>query len=63
MATDTVKRPNILVQMKDLFGYPTLKEFSFDWKLLDEQSKSDLRTGVEDGSMTYPDRNASISGD
>jgi hypothetical protein len=44
------------VSVKDIkttLGYGTLKEFSADWKLLDDASKAQIRGGIADGSMTY----------
>lgn len=44
------------VSIKDIktaLGYGTLKEFSSDWKLLDDTSKTQIRGGIADGSMTY----------
>jgi len=44
------------VSVKDIkttLGYGTLKEFSADWRLLDDTSKSQIRGGIADGTLTY----------
>lgn len=44
------------VSIKDIktaLGYPTLKEFSADWKLLTDADKGQIRGGIQDGSLTY----------
>lgn len=44
---------NVLTTIKNYFEYPSLKDFSADWKLLDDTSKAELRSGIESGSYTY----------
>lgn len=34
----------------------TLKDWQTEWKDLPEEDKEDLRMGLGDGSLTYPDR-------
>lgn len=47
------KKTVSLKEIKDFFGYKTLKAFSDDWKLLDENSRRQIRQGLEDGTYTY----------
>jgi hypothetical protein len=42
-----------LKDIKEYFGYKTLKEFSEDWKLLNTTDKEEIRSGLENGSLTY----------
>lgn len=39
--------------IKDFFGYDSLKDFSVDWKALDDRSKQQLKAGIQDGSFDY----------
>jgi hypothetical protein len=51
--TATSKPKGILTQIKEYFGYGTLKSFSDDWKALDDVSKTQMRTGIENGTQDY----------
>lgn len=42
-----------LKDIKELFGYPTLKAFSDDWKELTDQDKEQIRQGISNGTLTY----------
>jgi hypothetical protein len=42
-----------LLAVKDYFGYPSLSAFSKDWKQLSETERTQIRTGIGDGSFTY----------
>lgn len=42
-----------LVEVKNYFGYSSLREFKTDWERLDEDSRLQLRTGIGNGSLTY----------
>jgi hypothetical protein len=42
-----------LKDIKDYFEYETLREFSADWKLLSAEAKEQIRSGIENGSLTY----------
>jgi hypothetical protein len=39
--------------LKEFFGYTKLADFSRDWKLLSEESKEQIRTGISDGTFNY----------
>lgn len=43
----------ILTRIKEFFGYKTLAEFAKDWKLLSDEDKAQIKSGIEDGSLTY----------
>jgi hypothetical protein len=43
---------NILAEIKDFFGM-SASEFMAEWKELSPEDKADLKTGFENGSMTY----------
>ena len=42
-----------MVAVKDYFGYKSMAEFRKDWSELTDQDKTDLRTGVDNGTLTY----------
>jgi hypothetical protein len=45
--------PVSLKDIKNALGYPTLKSFSADWKLLGDTDKAQIRDAIANGSMTY----------
>jgi hypothetical protein len=42
-----------LKDVKEYFGYSTLSEFSQDWKKLSEDERQQIKSGLENGSLTY----------
>lgn len=44
---------NILGQLREFFGYPTLKAFAADWRKLTEKDKAQIKDGYRDGTLTY----------
>ena len=42
-----------LKDIKDYFGYESLSAFSADWRGLDAESREQIKTGIENGSLTY----------
>ena len=45
-------------EVRKYFGYANVRDFRADWSALTEADKAELRNGVADGSLTYPDRDA-----
>ena len=43
-------------EVRKYFGYADLREFRADWSALSPVDKAELRGGIEDKSLTYPDR-------
>lgn len=44
---------NILAALRVALGYKSLGEFGRDWKLLSDKDKQELKSAIENGSMTY----------
>lgn len=42
-----------LKDIKEYFGYQSLSDFSADWKGVDAASREQIKTGIENGSLTY----------
>lgn len=43
---------NSLKSIMEFFGM-SASEFMKEWKLMDEQDKTQLKNGIRDGSLTY----------
>jgi hypothetical protein len=50
--TDTVK-PATLAETAKFFGYKNLAKFRADWSQLTDKDKTDLRTGIGNGTFDY----------
>jgi len=48
-----MERLATLLEVKNYFGYSSLKEFKNDWELLDDESRQQLRVGIGNGTYTY----------
>jgi len=42
-----------MLKVKDFFGYKNLAAFRKDWEALTDEDKVQLRTGIENGTLTY----------
>lgn len=42
-----------MLKVKDFFGYTNIAQFRKEWAALTEQDKTELRTGIENGTLTY----------
>lgn len=42
-----------LKDIKDFFGFKSLSEFSAEYKQLSEKDRDEIKTGIENGSLTY----------
>jgi len=42
-----------MIDVMHYFGYPTAAAFKKDWSQLSDKDKEELKTGIEDGSLTY----------
>lgn len=49
--TDT--KPATLAETAKFFGYKNLAKFRADWAQLSDKDKTDLRTGIGDGTFDY----------
>jgi hypothetical protein len=42
-----------LNQVREFFGYPNLRAFADDWKVVPTEDRAQLRAGIGDGTLTY----------
>jgi hypothetical protein len=42
-----------MVEVKDYFGYSKLSEFRSDWNNLSDKDKTELKSGIGNGTETY----------
>lgn len=49
----TSAAPVTLKDLKAYFGYEKLTEFSKDWKELSEESRKQIKDGINDGTFNY----------
>jgi len=44
-----------LVQIMKFFGYDNTAQFRKEWNDLNPADKEDIKAGLNDGTLTYPD--------
>ena len=42
-----------MISVMKFFGYPNAAAFRADWQKLTENDREQLKTGIENGSLTY----------
>lgn len=42
-----------MLDVKNYFGYTSASSFAADWKKLSAQDKTDLKSGIADGTLNY----------
>lgn len=42
-----------MLEIKNWFGYKTIKDFRADWEALTDQDKAQIKAGLSDGTFNY----------
>lgn len=49
----TAKSEGTMLDVKNYFQYTSASSFAADWKKLSDSDKTDLKSGIANGTLTY----------